>query len=739
MNHIEDINDEMDLDEDPAMTYNKLVLLADETTVPRVEIVSNQLNNSEEEVLYEISEEGPIDNTKDPSLIEESIKIKQSLKYAYTYSMKRDSPRIIKIRFHIISQWKAAGVVFQKSCVFIDEAKFHKKTSARSLCVIVVLTGSKVLAIGGMIDMCENTKVQGKMAVLTCQTGYPTDSRILSYPLSIFDCLVTPLFPLLSNFHIEMHYREIISAKIQSFTYVQIVVKYTSDTADSVGTSCKRNQSFEMKQEKKEAKKQKTNTANVACSNCKEVGHSLSRSPFCKNNHRVTNGTILPSDIISAWNTFYIKYPAIICKINLASGNSQCISEACTTVATSYLNNIVELFEAKILRYIRYILQNAFMTMNPDHIAKISKEFCYQMVCQGDPVWPKNIQLSEGQQARIKEVCTPLSSHIDIKVTLKSLSASPGKFVRSLAYILSEYEREHLAHNPYDVRRLLLPRLFAISPSPSFHWRFVTISVNSLCCFIKEKLPRGYNAQLDLFYKCFDFKSLGFKSIDYLHPGGLNDVLFANTIKSDGFTVDFLFEKRRATARQESKNYIENHDLDLKDFEYITLYLLILVERRCIQQQLAWIQWIIKLDDALLKNLTIIETNIPTQKTCSSISYERFIQYIINHKDKLFDFYGVDATLTDNMYFIEVASGNLQCFTKKREAAGDLLVVTVDEFKTSRICCRCGTDSLDGVAHVKGHSVLVCKTCNTLWQRDVNAAKNMMTISLSIWKGMGRP
>jgi hypothetical protein len=149
--------------------------------------------------------------------------------------------------------------------------------------------------------------------------------------------------------------------------------------------------------------------------------------------------------------------------------------------------------------------------MNPDYIAKIAKEFCYQMVCQGDPVWPKNIQLSEGQKARIKEVCTPLASHIDVKVTLKSLSASPGKFVPSLAYILSEYEREHLAHNHYDVRRLPLPRLFAISPSPSFCWRFVTISVNSLCCFTKEKLPRGYNAQLDLFYKYFDFKSLGFK------------------------------------------------------------------------------------------------------------------------------------------------------------------------------------------------------------------------------------
>jgi hypothetical protein len=90
------------------------------------------------------------------------------------------------------------------------------------------------------------------------------------------------------------------------------------------------------------------------------------------------------------------------------------------------------------------------------------------MVCQGTPVWPKNIRLPGGKQTKIKEVCTPLSTHVDVQVTLKSLFASPGKFVRSLAYTLSEHEKEHLAHNPYNVRRLPLPRLFTISPSPSF-------------------------------------------------------------------------------------------------------------------------------------------------------------------------------------------------------------------------------------------------------------------------------
>jgi hypothetical protein len=65
--------------------------------------------------------------------------------------------------------------------------------------------------------------------------------------------------------------------------------------------------------------------------------------------------------MISSCDTFRTKYPSIIYKIKLASGNSQRILEACTTVATSYLKNMVELSEVKTLRYIRYILQNTFM------------------------------------------------------------------------------------------------------------------------------------------------------------------------------------------------------------------------------------------------------------------------------------------------------------------------------------------------------------------------------------------
>lgn len=76
---------------------------------------------------------------------------------------------------------------------------------------------------------------------------------------------------------------------------------------------------------------------------------------------------------------------------------------------------------------------------------------------------------------------------------------------------------------------------------------------------------------------------------------------------------------------------------------------------------------------------------------------------------------------------------------KRRERNGDLVVVTIDEHLTSQICCKCMTRTLDVLSSIRGCSVLVCKTCRTLWQRDVNASLNMMKIAQSTWRGEGRP
>ncbi|ORE09458.1 hypothetical protein BCV72DRAFT_201617 [Rhizopus microsporus var. microsporus] len=76
---------------------------------------------------------------------------------------------------------------------------------------------------------------------------------------------------------------------------------------------------------------------------------------------------------------------------------------------------------------------------------------------------------------------------------------------------------------------------------------------------------------------------------------------------------------------------------------------------------------------------------------------------------------------------------------KRRKASGDLIAVTIDEYKTFEVFNACNNDPLTSMSGLKGYSVQVCNICKTLWQRDINACKNMLSISLSVWDGRGRP
>lgn len=52
-------------------------------------------------------------------------KVRLLLKSLQTNTMQLDAARIIKSRFNIITEWKAVGMSFQKSCVFIGDAEFN--------------------------------------------------------------------------------------------------------------------------------------------------------------------------------------------------------------------------------------------------------------------------------------------------------------------------------------------------------------------------------------------------------------------------------------------------------------------------------------------------------------------------------------------------------------------------------------------------------------------------------------
>jgi len=80
-------------------------------------------------------------------------------------------------------------------------------------------------------------------------------------------------------------------------------------------------------------------------------------------------------------------------------------------------------------------------------------------------------------------------------------------------------------------------------------------------------------------------------------------------------------------------------------------------------------------------------------------------------------------------------------------------VYLVDEFRTSKKCHVCHHDLIKdfkGVSHrpktygeeIVVHGLLRCKTCQQgerLWNRDLNAVKNILAISESEIKGLGRP
>ncbi|EIE85547.1 hypothetical protein RO3G_10257 [Rhizopus delemar RA 99-880] len=196
---------------------------------------------------------------------------------------------------------------------------------------------------------------------------------------------------------------------------------YVEATADDVGTSRKRKQTDKIKQDKKKAKRPRTssNTTEPKCSSCKQEGHKSSRSPACPNHIQTKKETFmrhlgpnykaytqklpfdqcvqstyqstLKSKIVSACEdvrnivirsqlfvNFYIPSLArsdgpiphkiyeqnfwySISQLKLASDVSHCISEASQQLQTTYTNNVVELFESRICKYMFYKTQNIFI------------------------------------------------------------------------------------------------------------------------------------------------------------------------------------------------------------------------------------------------------------------------------------------------------------------------------------------------------------------------------------------
>lgn len=95
--------------------------------------------------------------------------------------------------------------------------------------------------------------------------------------------------------------------------------------------------------------------------------------------------------------------------------------------------------------------------MDRQAIFTIAKKYCYQLICQGDQIWP-NVKINGISEEDLKneenDFCQPFKD-LNYRVSLKSPSQSLEKVVPFLIYILAKLEDERI--KPYDARRLPLP------------------------------------------------------------------------------------------------------------------------------------------------------------------------------------------------------------------------------------------------------------------------------------------
>ncbi|KAI9030656.1 hypothetical protein CLU79DRAFT_694474, partial [Phycomyces nitens] len=138
-----------------------------------------------------------------------------------------------------------------------------------------------------------------------------------------------------------------------------------------------------------------------------------------------------------------------------------------------------------------------------------------------------------------------------------------------------------------------------------------------------------------------------------LLPNGNNDMLFGNLLRSDGFSLDFLFYKRRQTGYGPSYQSLE---LKLGDFtmsEIDEMYTPICIDpgrksvftatigsdlqtRRCTRSEYHHMTGVtnfaLRLEKKKIESgIGLIESNLPTPKTSNIAKFEEYIKSILTN------------------------------------------------------------------------------------------------------------
>ncbi|ORX60267.1 hypothetical protein DM01DRAFT_1156593 [Hesseltinella vesiculosa] len=86
-------------------------------------------------------------------------------------------------------------------------------------------------------------------------------------------------------------------------------------------------------------------------------------------------------------------------------------------------------------------------------------------------------------------------------------------------------------------------------------------------------------------------------------------------------------------------------------------------------------------------------------------------------------------------------AARLKKLLQRADREDRLVLLSTDEKWTSQVCSKCGRQGCKPLetAGSKLHSVTVCGNCGQLWQRDSNAARNILSIARLAMEGASRP
>lgn len=146
-------------------------------------------------------------------------------------------------------------------------------------------------------------------------------------------------------------------------------------------------------------------------------------------------------------------------------------------------------------KFLFTIMQNCYLIspqgLSRENATQIAYDYIFEDVAGGEISWPPCLENGSLDLfmaiVSVRDFLAPLMPET---CTLSALAEQPGGCVPVLYAILQEYEREHEQNEEKTPEAL--PRLFSLSPQPSFHQRFVTINAKALRALVhmpKKKKP----------------------------------------------------------------------------------------------------------------------------------------------------------------------------------------------------------------------------------------------------------